>query len=494
MKKKKNVVEISRMRLASFVPAILALSLLASFGGDKPVEPPLDPPRAVAISISPQSVTVDANEPPVARGTMDDLALAAGGGPIIVFPTGYFEDPDHHVLDLTYTATLSDPAIASADVVVDSARHVVLFVEGTASGSATLTVTATDPGGLSADQSLTVTVDDSGITPSIGIRAENNKIVFTGWITLAGQCSPPLQNVPHAAGYTFTINSSKWQSRSGPDAAWADVADTEMTTGQICTHRSDVPGEYRLVFELTMVIDEHLEPVTGDFRSENSFVVEDDPAGQNQTPVTVDDPPAGFGLSVGGGPIILLPQTLFTDPNGDSLAFSTTVSDSSLFSANVLVDIAGHVFVIATGTHAGNGTSTITATDPDGLSAELALTVTIDDSGYTPRPEITVSNGAIHAFNTTFRVCLPPFNNTPVAGGVLYTLHSSKWQSREDASAAWTDIEGTVRTDDRMCPYSTEEVGDYRLVADLSLVVDEHLPDFRGNYTSGNFFTVSGDR
>lgn len=437
------------------------------------------------------SVTVSANQSPMARGTLDDLALAVGGGPLALLPTGFFEDPDHDVLDLTYTATASDPAIASADVLVDSERHVFVFVTGTAPGSATLTITATDPEGLSADQSVTVTVDDSGFTPSIGIRVENGKIVFTGWLTLVGQCSPPLHNVPHAVGYTFTVNSSKWQSRSDSAAAWTDVADTETTTGQLCPHSSDIPGEYRLVFDLTTVLDEHVAPLTGGYRSENSFVVEDT-GGQNQAPVPAGDPPSGYQLSVGGGPVIILPETLFTDPDGDDLTFSATVSDSALFSTRVLVDSVGHVFAVATGVSAGSGTLTITATDPGGLSSGLTLAITIDDTGYTPTPWITVSNGVIHALGTSFSVCLPPFNNLQGPGGHLYTFHSSKWQRRADASAAWTDIEGTERTDGRMCPYSTNVPGDYRITSDVSIAVDPHVPTFRGNYASGNFFTVAG--
>lgn len=469
----------------TIIVPLIGLVVLAGCGDDAvpttpPVAPPVDP------------VPVDANKPPMPRGTIGDVVLAAGGGPLPFLPTGLFEDPDDDVLDLTYTAMLNDPAIASANVLVDSERHVVIYVTGTAPGSTVLTITATDPGGLSADQSLNVTVDDSGFTPSGGIRVENNRIVIAGLLTAVGQCSPPLRNVPHPAGYTFTITSSKWQTRSNAAAPWTDVAGTETTTGQLCAYTSDVPGEYRLVFDLVQIVDEHLEPVTGGFRSENSFVVEADSRGRNQTPATVDAPPTGIQLSADGGPVVTAPDTLFTDPDGDSLTFSAVVSDPALFSAEVLVDSAGHVFVVATGLGAGSGTLTITATDPGGLSADLVLMVTVDDSGYTPTPEITVSGGAIHALGTTFAVCLPPLNNTRGPGGVLYTVHSSKWQSRSGASAAWADIEGTERTDGRLCPYSTEIAGDYRIVANLSLVVDEHLPAFRGNYASGNFFTVSG--
>ena len=446
---------------------------------------------SASASVTVDAVTVGANRPPTPLGTVGDVVLAAGGGPIPFQPTGLFEDPDDDVLDLTYTAMLNDPGIASANVLVDSERHVVIFVTGTAPGSTTLTITATDPGGLSADQSVNLTVDDSGFTPSTGIRVENNRIVIAGLLTAVGQCSRPLRDQPQA-GYTFTITSSKWQTRSNAAAPWTDVAGTETTTGQLCPYTSDVPGEYRLVFDLLQVVDERLEPVTGSYRSENSFVVAGDSLGRNQTPVTADAAPTEILLSTEGGPVIRAPQMFFSDPDGDSLKFLADVSDPALFSAEVLVDSAGYVFVVAQGRGAGSGTLTITATDPGGLSADLVLMVTVEDSGYTRTTVGTVSNGALHVIGATYTACIPAVNNTPGLRGIRYTVHWSKWQRRSEASAAWTDVEGTELTDGRLCPYSTEIAGDYRMVANVTQVLDEQLPAFRGSYVSGNFFTVSG--
>ena len=438
------------------------------------------------------TVEITPNQAPTARGNPDDIAVAVGGGAWPFLPAAYFDDPDADNLDLTYTSELSNP-VASAEVNVDSEGHVSIIIAGTAAGNATLTVTATDAGGLSARHTLAVTVDDSGFTPLPPLRIADNRLELGGF-SIVGSCTPPLVNVPFfAGGPVFTVNSSKWQTRSDAESAWADVEGTEMTTGAVCPYTSEIPGEYRLVMNATIVIDEHQAPITGAYRSGNSFVVEDD-SGMNAAPAVSDDAPRDFRLSVGGGPYFLTPAVFIHDPNGDALTFTAAVSDAAVLSVEVIVDTVGHTLMVATGTGVGSGTLTITATDPGGLTAELAMEVSVDDTGYTPYHTIAVANGVIRSQGLSFSECLPPIINTPGIDGNIYTVHSSKWQRRDGASAAWADIEGTEITDGRICPYSTNELGDYRVVYEITVVVEPHLPGYRGKYASSNYFTVSANQ
>ncbi len=440
------------------------------------------------------SVTVEItpNQAPTARGNPDDIAVAVGGGAWPFLPAAYFDDPDADNPDLTYTAELSDP-VASAEVNVDSEGHVSIIITGTAEGTAMLTVTATDAGGLSARHTLVVTVDDSGFTPLPPLRIADNRLELGGF-SIVGNCSPPMVNVPFfAGGPVFTINSSRWQTRSDAESAWADVEGTEKTTGSVCPYTSETPGEYRLVMNATIVIDEHQAPITGSYRSGNSFVVEDD-SGMNAAPTVADNAPRDFRLSVGGGPYLLTPAVFIHDPNDDALTFTAAVSDAAMLSAEVLVDTLGHALVVARGTGVGSGTLTITATDPGGLTVDLAMEVSVDDTGYTPYHTISVANGVLHSQGLSFSVCLPPLINAPGVDGNIYTVHSSKWQRRDDASAAWADIAGTEITDGRICPYSTSELGDYRLVYEITAIVEPHVPGFRGKYASSNHFTVSASQ
>ena len=52
-------------------------------------------------------------------------------------------------------------------------------------------------------------------------------------------------------GVTYSIVSSKWQTRAGSGSAWSDVPDTART-GQLCSLNPSASGDYRLVAEITV--------------------------------------------------------------------------------------------------------------------------------------------------------------------------------------------------------------------------------------------------
>ena len=89
-------------------------------------------------------------QPPVTVGDIAELTVYVGSTESVDL-AGYFSDPNGDVL--TYTATTSDAGVATA-----SASASAVTVSGVSQGTADMTVTATDPGGLSAVQAFTVTV------------------------------------------------------------------------------------------------------------------------------------------------------------------------------------------------------------------------------------------------------------------------------------------------------------------------------------------------
>ena len=95
------------------------------------------------------------NGPPEAVGTIPAQALTESGPAIGVSMDARFSDPDDDAL--TYAAASSRPAAVAVLVSGD----VVWLVPGTA-GTATVTVTAHDPDGLIATQTVTVTTAASG--------------------------------------------------------------------------------------------------------------------------------------------------------------------------------------------------------------------------------------------------------------------------------------------------------------------------------------------
>ena len=105
-------------------------------------------------------VTVtEANEPPMAEGTIDDVTVVAGSE-ATVDVTANFSDPDGD--ELTYSAASSDEAAATV-----ATEGAVVTVTGVAAGSATVTVTASDAGMLSASLEFGVTVTPPPVPPEI---------------------------------------------------------------------------------------------------------------------------------------------------------------------------------------------------------------------------------------------------------------------------------------------------------------------------------------
>ncbi|MYG50021.1 MAG: leucine-rich repeat protein [Gemmatimonadales bacterium] len=112
--------------------------------------------RGVQLAISDPLVLFGtvSNRAPVAEHAMPWLGLRAGGDAAVVDVASYFRDPDGD--DLAYSATSGSPEVISARV---AGRRVTIDPVG--AGSATVTVMATDPGGLSTPSSLRVGVRGS---------------------------------------------------------------------------------------------------------------------------------------------------------------------------------------------------------------------------------------------------------------------------------------------------------------------------------------------
>lgn len=94
------------------------------------------------------------NRAPTAVGSIAAQTVLAGGS-VTVNVAGNFSDPDGD--PISFAAASSDVAVATTS---ESGSNVT--INGVSAGSATVTVTATDPGGLSANQSVSVTVTGGG--------------------------------------------------------------------------------------------------------------------------------------------------------------------------------------------------------------------------------------------------------------------------------------------------------------------------------------------
>ena len=100
-------------------------------------------------------VTVSsANQAPTVSAAIPDQSVEEGAE-VTVDVSGAFSDPDGDAL--SYEATSGAPGVATVSVAGSD-----VTVSGEAAGTATVTVSAADPGGLSATQSFEVTVEAAG--------------------------------------------------------------------------------------------------------------------------------------------------------------------------------------------------------------------------------------------------------------------------------------------------------------------------------------------
>ena len=98
--------------------------------------------------------------------------------------------------------------------------------------------------------------------PLEGWRVSEGSVRFL--IYVSGSCMPIASRT--ISGVAYTIHSSRWQSRAGPEAEWSDIPGTERE-GDICPHSPSEPGQYRSVAEITIGSDR------GHFSSENILAV-----------------------------------------------------------------------------------------------------------------------------------------------------------------------------------------------------------------------------
>jgi hypothetical protein len=167
----------------------------------------------------------------VAVGTIPGHNVDVGGTATVPV-AGYFSDPDGD--QLTFSGTSSNPAAAT--VSLDGATATVT---GVARGSAVVTVTATDPDGLQANQGFNVTVGQSGIKQAtvaiFGLRDVEDRSKSVNPTGVSGNISVILDVQPNdetVTGIALTLGGETIQCR-GTSADADPVAGLAASGGQI---------------------------------------------------------------------------------------------------------------------------------------------------------------------------------------------------------------------------------------------------------------------
>lgn len=276
------------------------------------------------------------SRPPVAVGTIDDRVVPAGTTETVDVAE-YFTDPDGDALD--YFAHSSDTARVRT-----TELDQVVALHGVAGGTATVTVTARDPGGLTARQTFNVTVPNRA-PRQVGVI--ENATVDVG-SSVSVDVSAHFDD-PDGDDLSYTGTSSNTAAASvGVSESTITVAAVSAGVATITATARD-PGGLSAVQSFDVTV---LQP--------------------NRAPIVVSQ--IGDLDALAGERYAAPLAGVFEDPDDDPLTYSTSSSNNGIAQPEILND---SVFVSAVGV--GSATVSITATDPEGLSATETFGVTVED-------------------------------------------------------------------------------------------------------------------
>ena len=274
------------------------------------------------------------DRPPTAVGTIDDRELMVGDSAVIDVG-GHFAEPDGQ--PLRYSAAASDP-----NRVAVSVEGTVVTVVAVAKGTVVVTVTATDAGGLTATQNFEVTVPNRPPVAVDSIAAREVMVDHAHTLDLS-----PFFDDPDGDPLTYAA------AVSDEAVVGASVADSTLTLTGLAK------GE--AVVTVTATDDEGLT-------AEQSFTV----TVPNRPPAATDTIPSRMIYKSEADTLDLAAH--FADPDGDPLTWAAETSHTGVV-ALTLAAAAGTLVVTPLAT--GETLVTVTAADPDGLTASQSFTVTV---------------------------------------------------------------------------------------------------------------------
>ena len=303
------------------------------------------------------TVTVP-NQAPVAVDAVPAQTIFVGDT-ASVDVAAYFEDADEDAL--TYSVASSD-AMAVSPSVAGS----VVSLTAITQGMSTVTVTARDPDGLSAEQDIVVTVPNRAPTALDTIPSQTLSTGQTMELDMSSYFTDP-----DGDALTFAAASAN-----------TGVVSAE-TTGSTVTIAGVAPGTTRVTVTAT-------DPAGISIQQVFAVTV------PNQEPIAVGTMP-GQALEL-GGTVAVDVSPFFDDPDGETLSYTAASSNTGVATATV----AGNALTVA-GVTAGTATITVTATDPGELTARQRFSVTVRPANQAPEvvstvPDLTVTVGEVRAW------------------------------------------------------------------------------------------------
>ena len=331
---------------SSFPARLIVLGVLAATacGDEKSPAAPTPAPTPVAPA---------ANRAPQSVGSLAAQTLEIGGAGATIDVSGAFRDPDNDTL--TFSASSS-----RADVATASMSGAAVTVAPVAAGTAVVTVTARDPGGEAATQTIDVTVNE----PSPTNRAPQPVGALPDQ-TLEVGGEPATVDVfgafrdPDNDALAFAASSSR------ADVATASMSGATVTIAPVAAGTAVVTVTAR-------------DPDGATGTQTIDVTVNQAP---NRAPVIAD---AIEPVSVNGGDIekfALTTDEHFVDPDSDPLEYSAASSDEEVAIVNITWadrELQYPDVLEITGVSTGQANVSVTATDPAGAAVTMTVSVTVN--------------------------------------------------------------------------------------------------------------------
>ena len=328
---------------------------------------------------------VVSNRAPAALGAIPaPPPLDPGASPYQVDVAAYFSDPDGD--SLTFAAESSDQKVATV-----STAGSTLSVTPIAKGTATITVSATDPHNLSASQQFQVAV-------------ENRAPAALGAIP----APPPLD--PGASPYQVDVAAYFNDPDGDPLTFAAESSDQDVATVSTAGSTLSVTPIAKGTATITVsATDPHNLSASQQFQ----VTVE------NRAPAAHGAIPAPPPLAAGASPYQVDVAAYFSDPDGDPLTYAAESSDQIV----ATVSTAGSTLSV---TPAARGTAiiTVSATDPHNLSASQQFQVTVENRAPTAHGVIPAPP-PLDAGPSAYQVDVAAYFSDPDGTALTYSAESS---------------------------------------------------------------------